>query len=80
MIDADYRGPLMVLLYNFSDNDFTGEWEGVDAWFVQSVDKADLYSQAWRSDRTVDFGKDCHCAYCGGGGEFVGASCVVLVA
>jgi dUTPase len=24
VIDADYRGPVMVLLYNFSDEDFTG--------------------------------------------------------
>jgi len=23
VIDADYRGPVMVLLYNFSDDDFT---------------------------------------------------------
>lgn len=26
VIDADYRGPVMVLLYNLSDNDFTGEF------------------------------------------------------
>ena len=25
MIDADYRGPVKVLLYNFSDEDFTGQ-------------------------------------------------------
>lgn len=25
VIDADYRGPVMVLLFNHSDNDFEGE-------------------------------------------------------
>ena len=26
MIDADYRGPVMVLLYNLSDIDFAGQY------------------------------------------------------
>lgn len=26
VIDADYRGVVFVLLYNLSDQDFTGEW------------------------------------------------------
>ena len=26
VIDADYRGVLFVLLFNLSDNDFTGTW------------------------------------------------------
>ena len=29
VIDADYRGPVMVLLFNLSDNDFTGMYSRV---------------------------------------------------
>jgi len=28
VIDADYRGPVKVLLFNYSDEDFTGELFG----------------------------------------------------
>lgn len=50
VIDADYRGPVMVLLFNYSDVDFTGKLTST----VDLIQHADI-SAVNKGDRVAQF-------------------------
>lgn len=66
MIDADYRGPVMVLLYNLSDTDFSGEL------MPSYLRKAQLTgsSETGGPDRSAHSGTNHHGANSGSRREF----------